>query len=174
MIQTARLELMPCELAHFEALLRNRQELASLLKVTIPDSWPVFPQSMAGAYKWMKSDPSLHDWGTYLFIHAAERALIGEGGYKGQADASGMVEIGYAIIPEYRRRGLASEAAAGLTRYAFSHPHVKIVDAHTLPERNPSTRVLKKLGMQFVGIDHDPDEGEVWHWRLTREDYEKR
>jgi [ribosomal protein S5]-alanine N-acetyltransferase len=174
MIQTENLELVPCELTHFEALLRDRKELASLLNATVPESWPVFPESMTQAYKWMKSDPSLRGWGTYLFVHAIERVLIGEGGFKGQADERGMVEIGYAIIPEYRRRGLATEAAQGMTRYAFSHPHVKVVDAHTLPERNPSTKVLEKLGMRYVGTASDPDEGEVWHWRLTRADYEQR
>ena len=80
-----------------------------------------------------------------------------------------MVEIGYAIIPAYRRRGLATEAAQALLDFAFSHPHIERVDGHTLAERNGSTRVLEKIGMQHVGTAHDPDVGEVWHclrnWR---------
>jgi RimJ/RimL family protein N-acetyltransferase len=82
------------------------------------------------------------------------------------------VEIGYAIIPAYRDRGLATEAAQGLVDYAFSHQHIQVVDAHTLAERNASTRVLKKVGMAHVGTAQDPDEGEVWHWRLKREEYQ--
>ena len=57
--------------------------------------------------------------------------------------------------------------------YAFSHPHVKEVIAHTLPEGNASTLVLQKVGMERAGIGHDPDEGEVWRWSLKREDYPK-
>jgi RimJ/RimL family protein N-acetyltransferase len=46
-----------------------------------------------------------------------------------------------------------------------------MADAHTLADTNPSTKVLEKIGMRKIGTAHDPDEGEVWHWRLTREDY---
>jgi hypothetical protein len=48
------------------------------------------------------------------------------------------------------------------------------VDAHTLAERNGSVRVLEKVGMTFMGAVNDPDDGEIWHWSLSREDYEKR
>jgi ribosomal-protein-alanine N-acetyltransferase len=112
-------------------------------------------------------------WWTYFFIHARDKVLLGLGGYKGKADESGMVEIGYAIIPSYRGRGLATEAAQGLLDYAFTHPHIERVDGQTLPERNGSTRVLEKVGMTQVGTVDDPDVGAVWHWSLNRVDYRK-
>jgi hypothetical protein len=46
-----------------------------------------------------------------------------------------------------------------------------MVDAHTLCETNQSTRVLEKISMKKIGTAHDPEEGEVWHWRVNREDY---
>ncbi len=94
--------------------------------------------------------------------------LIGSGGYKGKADDAGVVEIGYGIAPAYRNRGLATEAAQGLVDYAFSQPHIKYVDAHTLAEVNPSTKVLEKIGLKNIESLTDPDEGEIWHWRLER------
>jgi RimJ/RimL family protein N-acetyltransferase len=97
--------------------------------------------------------------------------LIGEGGFKGKPEEEGVVEIGYALVPEYRRRGFATEAARGLTDYAFSHPEVKIVQAHTLTDGTASINVLKKLGMKFISTAHDPDEGEVLRWRTERKDY---
>lgn len=84
-----------------------------------------------------------------------------------------MVEIGYSIAPSYRNRGLATEAANGLVDHAFSFTQIKMVDAHTLMEVNPSMRILEKIGMKNIGTGIDPDEGEVWHWRIVREDYEK-
>lgn len=36
--------------------------------------------------------------------------------------------------------------------------------AHTLPERNASTRVLEKCGFTLVGEVVDPDDGVVWRW----------
>ena len=79
-----------------------------------------------------------------------------------------MVEIGYEIAPPYHKLGLATEAAQAMIAYAFSHPQVKAVDAHTLPEMNASARVLQKVGMHLVGTDHAPEIGLVWHWRLPR------
>lgn len=172
MIETANLRLVPCEPSHFEAFLRGRDELGSLLGVSLAEGWPHFPEAMSRGYEMLKKEPSLLGWWTYLFIHARERVLVGSGGFKGRADDAGVVEIGYEIAPPYRGRGFATEAAQGLAVYAFSHDHVLAVDAHTLPEKNASVRVLAKVGMKFQGAVADPDFGEIWHWRVTREEYE--
>lgn len=174
MIATENLKLVPCELRHFEAILTDQRELERLLGVTVFDDWYEFPgvsgiETIRHTYKYLKANPDALGWWMYLFIHSKDNALIGIGGYKGKADEAGMVEIGYAIIPAYRRKGLATEAAQALIDHAFSHQHVQMVDAHTLPERNASVKVLEKVGMKFVGTAHDPDEGEVWHWRLKRD-----
>lgn len=176
MIKTERLKLIPCELKHFAAMLEDEQQLAELLGVSLAEDWLSFEaaqQAMPYSYEYLKAHPSALGWWTYLFVHVADNALIGLGGFKGEADARGMVEIGYSIAPGYRRRGLATEAARSLIDYAFAHPHVTCVDAETLPERNPSTLVLQKVGMKHVGSAQDPDEGEVWHWSLKRDDYQR-
>jgi ribosomal-protein-alanine N-acetyltransferase len=176
MIKTERLQLIPIELRHFEAMLEDEQKLAGLLNVTLAEDWLGFEaaqQAMPYSYEYLKSHPTALGWWTYLFIHSDDNALIGLGGFKGEADSEGMVEIGYSIAPGYRRRGLATEAARAMIAYAFSHPHVTRVDAETLPERNPSTMVLQRVGMKHVGMAVDPDEGEVWHWSLKRDDYER-
>jgi [ribosomal protein S5]-alanine N-acetyltransferase len=175
MIETLRLELMPCELPHFEAIIDDEQKLASMLQVTLAEDWLGFAaarEAMQPSYEYLKAHPLALGWWTYLFIHRADRVLIGLGGFKGPADEEGMVEIGYAIAPAYRRRGLAVEASHGMITYAFSHPEIKRVQAHTLAERNASTRVLERVGMKHVGTVHDPDDGEVWRWSLNREDYQ--
>ena len=176
MIETANLILIPCQLQHFEAILKDQKQLAQILGVTVFDNWFDFPgvagiEAMQFAYEYLKSHPDALGWWTYLFIHVNDNVLVGPGGYQGKADESGIVEIGYSIIPAYQGRGLATEAAQGLIDHAFSHAHVRAVDAHTLPERNGSTRVLEKVAMKYVGTTRDPDVGEAWHWRLTREDY---
>jgi ribosomal-protein-alanine N-acetyltransferase len=76
------------------------------------------------------------------------------------------MEIGYAIVPEYRGRGIATEAAGGLVGWAFSHPEVTAVKAETLPDGHASIRVLEKLGMKFAGATE-----KVLRWRLDRQDF---
>lgn len=170
-IETAHLQLIPMEATHFEAILGNKEELEPMLGVRVPDDWPTFPESMPHGYEILKADATAANWGFYLFIHTGDRVLIGEGGFKGRPDREGVVEIGYALVSEYRLRGLATEAAQGLTHYAFSHPEVMIVQAHTLYDGTASINVLKKLGMKFISSVQDPEDGEVLRWRMERRDY---
>ena len=174
MIETERLKLIPCELHHFEAILNDQQKLASILQVKLADDWIGFDaaqEAMQPSYQHLKSHPEILGWWTYLFVHKPDQTLIGLGGFKGPVNGDGMVELGYAIAPGYQRRGLAAEATRGMIKYAFAHPEIKCVDAHTLPAKNASTGVLEKVGMKFVGVVNDPDDGEVWHWSLSRDDY---
>jgi RimJ/RimL family protein N-acetyltransferase len=173
MIKTERLKLLPCELAHFEALLDDPPRIAEMLGVSVAEGWAAFPESIPYSHKYLLAHPDALPWWMYLFIHGNDRALAGYGGFKGRADADGMVEIGYSIAPAYRHQGLATEAAQALIDFAFSHPHVKAVDAHTLAEENHSTKVLRKVGMSYVEQLHDPKDGDIWHWRLKREDHGK-
>ena len=174
MIDTERLQLIPCDLQHFEAILNDQQKLASLLQVKLADDWLGFDaaqEAMQPGYQHLKSHPEILGWWTYLFVHKPDQTLIGLGGFKGPVNKEGMVELGYAIAPAYRRRGLAIEATRGMIEYAFLHPEIMRIDAHTLPEKNASTGVLEKAGMKFIGAVIDPDDGEVWHWSLNRDDY---
>lgn len=176
MIETKNLKLIPCELKHFEAILTNQKQLGQMLGVAVFDNWFDFPgvagiEAIRFSYEYLQANPDALGWWAYLFIHEKDNMLVGYGGFKGKANEAGIIEIGYAIVPAYRCRGLATEAAQGLAEYAFSHPHIKTVDAHTLAEQNPSTRVLEKVGMKRVGTVTDPDDGEIWHWSLTKEDY---
>ena len=176
MIETPRLRLIPCEVRHFEAILTDPKQLEGMLGVTVFDDGFDFPgvasmETMRYLYKHLKANPDVLGWWTYLFVHAEDRVLIGQGGYKGKANGAGTVEIGYAIVPAYRRRGLATETAQGLIDNAFAHAHVKRVDANTLAEPNPSTKVLEKVGMKYAGAVDHPNLGVVWRWSLQRADY---
>lgn len=45
MIHTSNLQLLPFERIHIEALLRDKRELAEILHLSVPDSWPNFPEA---------------------------------------------------------------------------------------------------------------------------------
>ena len=176
LIHTEHLRLLTCQHEHLEAIVREPKSLSALLGVLIPDGWPAYSEAYPHALESLRKDPlkPYSGWWLYLFIHSAERALVGCGGFKGPPDADGLVEIGCEIAPAYRGRGLGAEATLGLARYAFTRPQVSAVAAHTLPEKSASTRVLEKAGMKRVGQALDPEAGPVWHWRLTRDAYENK
>jgi RimJ/RimL family protein N-acetyltransferase len=80
--------------------------------------------------------------------------LAGVSGFKGPP-RGGVVEIGYGVVAEFQRRGLATEAVAGLVRWAQAHPGVQMVAAHTLPELTASIRVLEKNGFMQRGAPEE-------------------
>lgn len=90
---------------------------------------------------------------------------LGFGGFKGQPDAAGAVEIGYLTFPAHEGRGVASAIAARMIEIARREGLTAVI-AHTLTQENPSTGVLGRNGFIRDGEAEDPDEGTVWRWRL--------
>lgn len=174
MIETERLQLIACNKMHLGALMQSEQALADLLGVELAENWLIFPESVEYSLKMLEADPQVLRWGMHFFLYKDENKIIGTGGFKGAADASGMVELGYSVAPSYENQGFATEAAGGMLDYAFSWSHVKMVDAHTLAEENASGKVLQKCGMTKIAEKHDPQDGDIWQWRILREEYEKK
>ncbi len=92
--------------------------------------------------------------------------VVGSAGFKGAPNASGMVELGYGIVPAFEGRGYATEVAKMLVAWAFASGAVRVVRAHTLPQTNASTKVLGKCGFGFEREVMDPEDGRVWRWQL--------
>ena len=97
-------------------------------------------------------------------VFDADGALVGNGGWKG-APADGVAEVGYAVAPERRRRGIATAVVRELVARARA-AGLRLVIAHTLPQRSASTTVLDRCGFAHVGELVDPDDGVVWRWEL--------
>jgi RimJ/RimL family protein N-acetyltransferase len=99
------------------------------------------------------------------YIGWRQEVPLGFGGFKGEPDEAGVIEIGYLTFPAHEGRGVATAVASGLVAIAMAHG-LKAVTAHTLPQENSSTVVLKRNGFERDGVAEDPDEGIVWRWRL--------
>ncbi|HTB86619.1 MAG TPA: GNAT family N-acetyltransferase [Steroidobacteraceae bacterium] len=110
-------------------------------------------------------DPWVHG---FSIVDPDTGITVGQCGFKGPPDPSGMVEIAYGVAPDQAGKGYATEAARALVAYAFSLDQVKLVRAHTLPASNASKRVLAKCGFQFTAEIDDPEDGLVWRFETTR------
>ena len=107
-------------------------------------------------------------WGGYLAVDDASGLVVGSCAFKGPPTREDAVEIAYYTFGPYESRGHAKGMARALISVAFSPPPVRRVIAHTLPGSNPSTSVLRSVGMGFVGEVRDPEDGPVWRWQLER------
>lgn len=106
-------------------------------------------------------------WGGYFVIDEKTRQVVGSCAYKAPPDEQGMVEIAYFTYPDFEGEGYATAMALKLIEMAEAAPEVRRIIAHTLPERNASSRLLEKIGMRFVGEVVDPEDGPVWQWEVV-------
>jgi len=154
---TDRLRIIPGSAEMGRAELEDRDRFGVLLNATVPTDWPPplnDENSMKYFTEYVETNPDSVGWAAWYF--ALKRpdggfTAVGNGGFKGEPDASGTVEIGYSIMKKYQRKGLASEAVKALIVLAFSQEKVHRVVAQTFPDLTPSIRVLEKLGFTFVG-----------------------
>jgi RimJ/RimL family protein N-acetyltransferase len=168
MLQSQRLDLIPCAPAHLLTLIETPDRFAEAAGFSAADELRGMFVSADVSPAWLtmlrtggEADPWRHG---FFLVQRESRTAIGTAGFKGPPDESGTVEIAYGVAPSFRGQGYATEAAAALFAFACDHPHAKLVRAHTLPTTNASTRVLAKNGFRDVGGVVDPDDGLVWRW----------
>jgi ribosomal-protein-alanine N-acetyltransferase len=128
--------------------------------IHVERGWRVFEEvsrSLAAAAERHEADR----WGLHLFFDD-DGALVGCGGWKG-APVDGVVELGYAVAPARRRRGVATSAVRDLLSRA-QDTGLRVVTAHTLAQDSASTAVLRRCGFKHVAEFVHPDDGIVWRW----------
>lgn len=149
-------------------VLKDVEELRQMISQIPPEHLAqISPAWLEMVTSATSADPWLHG---FSIVRKSDRVTVGSCGFKGPPSSEGIVEIAYAIEPDYQGLGYATIAAMAQTEYAFSTGNVRLVCAHTLPESNASTRVLTKCGFQHVGEVIDPDDGRVWRWEKSRID----
>jgi [ribosomal protein S5]-alanine N-acetyltransferase len=167
-METKNLSLIPCTIPHLEKLLEGNEAFEVAYDLRVIEGYIEFDGVLEYTLDILKAGKVSSEWASYFFIHRDDKALIGLGGYKGQPDENGSVEIGYGVAPAYRGKGYATEAAQALIEGAFVHPDVQTVCAHTLAEENHSVAILRKLGMEKVAEINDPEDGNIWRWEIKK------
>jgi RimJ/RimL family protein N-acetyltransferase len=149
MIQTTtRLRLVAGTEALAAAEIKDKGEFARLLGALVPETWP--PDNLRDVleyfYTLYEEHPAWEGWLTWYAVRIDKGYPIvcGGVGFKGPPDEQGMVEIGYSVLPEFRRQGLATEMVTGIVRWAKEQPEAKQIQAETNIGNEASIRVLEK------------------------------
>jgi ribosomal-protein-alanine N-acetyltransferase len=164
-ISTERLELI----AITPEALRSEQvadgTLAHILNCRVPAEWPHAnwePHVFDLLLSIFAEHPEDIAWHRYILLRPTESeghakpTLIGTTGAFRWSSNRSEAEFGYAILPEFRLHGYATEAArAMLTWIESAHPDTSIM-AHTYPELFGSIRILELCNFTLTGPGEEP------------------
>jgi len=164
-ICTPRLILKTITFAMMDAEISDLSELSRLIDAQIPREWP--PEYREPhVFDFMKRQcaefPFTLGWNRYLLFRSDPQILVGTvGGFPRTASEA---EIGYALVPSWQRRGLATEATQAFIAYLFTANNLDRVSAQTFPDLIRSVRVLEKCGFTLSEPGDEPrDEPKYEH-----------
>jgi RimJ/RimL family protein N-acetyltransferase len=100
-----------------------------------------------------------HGFGLWLVVRRDDRVPLGICGLL-KRDELADVDVGFALLPAYWRRGYAYEAASAALRHGYDVLGLRRIVAITHPENVASQRLLEKLGLQQDPSGRVPGKGE--------------
>ncbi|QDP40062.1 GNAT family N-acetyltransferase [Radiobacillus deserti] len=145
-IVSARLTLVALTLDSVKLLMTNR--MAYFLKYHIPFEidWPSdgFKALLPLYVEKLEADPSELGYGPWVILENASNQLVGNIGFKGRIDDEPphTLDIGYEVLPKFRKQGIATEAVKFLTEWALEQPNIYRVTASCDISNIISQRVL--------------------------------
>lgn len=162
-LRSDRLTLIASTLDHVRTELDAPEKLSGLLNAAVSPAWPTgeYDRDAMEFFRacFEAGGEAVEGWYGWYAVREADsaspRALVGAAGYFGPADADGTVEIGYSVLPEWQRRGYASEMVASLVTHAFTFGSTNRVIAHTTEANPASIAVLIRSGFQAAGIGRE-------------------
>lgn len=128
----------------------------SLLGVAVPDGLDVPAEIWTYMLSLLADDPAHAPW--LMNAVVADGVVVGNAGFKGRPHDR-RVELGYSIVPAYRRRGIASAAVGLLLDRARREPDVDRVIARIAPGNAASIGVVTKAGFVPDGEHLSPRNG---------------
>ena len=132
-----------------------RVELGAILDAEVPEGWPHEnwePHVLDYLLDLFAVTPESSGWCRYLILRGTDkRTLIGTFGSSIPKPETGEAEIGYGLLPDWQRQGLAAEAVVAMLPWLETQRTIRAFVAQTFPHLRGSIRVLEKTGFQQVG-----------------------
>jgi RimJ/RimL family protein N-acetyltransferase len=119
----------------------------------------------------VREDPDVNPWLIRLAVLRDSREVVGLINFHGAPDERGMVEIGYRVLPDHRRRGYAREMATTLWSAVAGRPDVAWLRATVSPDNVASIAIIEGAGLVHVGEQDDPEDGLELVYEIAAADY---
>lgn len=98
-------------------------------------------------------------WVTGVIWDEVERRAVGRAGFHTAPGADGMVEVGYAVDPDCRRRGYARAALETMITRAREDEAVTMLRATVSPDNEPSLALVRQYPFVENGEQWDDEDG---------------
>lgn len=98
-------------------------------------------------------------YSNYTIIRKSDNQKIGSCGLYDREGLHG-IDLGFAFLPEYEKKGYAFEASNRIKEAAFNEFNLESICAITTKENDSSQKLLVKLGFRFVGTTKLPNDYE--------------
>ena len=162
-MRTARLDIVPATIAHYEDELEAPEKLGRRLGAQVFPGWPPGEHDRGAIEFFLARTRELGDaaagWFAWYIVLRGEGgapdALAGSIGYTGPPQG-GTAEIGYSVVESFRGRGIATEAILAMTARALGMPGIARVIAHTAEGNAPSQGALRRAGFRDAGPGAEP------------------
>ncbi|MEU6878792.1 GNAT family protein [Streptomyces sp. NPDC046712] len=99
----------------------------------------------------LAKDPSVGPWIARAAVSEPDGTVVGDAGFHGPPDEAGVVEVGYTVVPAYRRQGYARAMLRALLVRAAAEPDVRTVRATIRSDNDASLATIKGFGFTRVG-----------------------
>ncbi|MEX1078446.1 MAG: GNAT family N-acetyltransferase [Homoserinimonas sp.] len=123
--------------------------------------------------KQVETDPASAEWLVRVVVSIPDGDAIGHAGFHGPPDERGMVEVGYSVVPEFRRRGFAKAILRALLERAASEADVTVVRASISPTNDASLATIAGFGFTKVGEQWDDEDGQEILFELAMNEHSK-
>jgi ribosomal-protein-alanine N-acetyltransferase len=164
-IRSSRLDLVSMSPAVLESLLDGRRGEAEMtLGFDLPVDWPGEHDQrfLRLRLEQMRRDREAQQWLVRALLLRSGMTMVGHAGFHGPPGSHGLpaatVELGYTVLPAFRRRGYATEAAVALIEWAEKQGIQRFV-ASVSPGNEPSLAIIRRLGFVRTGEHWDDEDG---------------
>lgn len=102
--------------------------------------------------------PALEPWLLRAVVLRSEAIAVGFCTFHDEPNERGVVELGYEIVPAYRRRGFAREVAHAMAAWAATHG-AGTLRASISPDNAASIALVRSEGFRQIGEQIDDEDG---------------
>lgn len=106
------------------------------------------PEALAKRIRFYIDCYDKYGFGSSAMIWKKTGEIIGTSGLQPLGE-TGEIEIGYAVVKEFWRQGIAFESARAWLDFGFRQKNLNRIVAVAYPENTGSRRIMEKLGMRY-------------------------